>query len=73
VTLRADLEWTREAEERRSEEDRPFLSWSDFETARTSSSRMPIFTVSILLVCTMFFVVSIGLFVWKLARSSTGL
>lgn len=64
--IRADLEWAEDADYRRRH-GKPYLSWSDFEnTIDKGLSNRPIFTYSILLLCTIMLVVTFGVNDWKI-------
>lgn len=69
-TLRADIDWTRDAERRRKAHEH-VLSWSDHEKARLARGRTtPVFTWTVFWICTALAVVSSGLDDWKLHSHS---
>lgn len=65
ASIRTDLEWAEDAAWRR-ENDKPYLSWSDFNDLRTKGSNRPFFTYALVLICTVMLVVSIGVNGWKI-------
>mmetsp|Transcript_22351 Transcript_22351/g.31484 ORF Transcript_22351/g.31484 Transcript_22351/m.31484 type:complete len:450 (-) Transcript_22351:33-1382(-) len=67
--IRTDVEWAEDAAWRR-EHDEPYLSWTDFESAKDTGFNQPFFTYIVMLVCSVCLVVSIGVNGWKVERLS---
>lgn len=64
--IRADLEWAEDAAWRRQRSE-PYLSWTDFEKGRDKGlNNRPWFTYSMLAICTIMMMVTIGVNGWKL-------
>lgn len=62
--IRTDIEWAEDSAWRR-EHGEPYLSWQDFENAKDSGLNQPFFTYTIMLVCTVCLILSIGMNDWK--------
>lgn len=62
--IRTDIEWAEDAAWRR-EHGEPYLSWQDFENAKDSGLNQPFFTYTIMTVCTICLIVSIGINGWR--------
>ena len=60
-----DIEWAEDAAWRR-ENNEPYLSWKDFETAKDTGFNQPFFTYCIMFICTACLVLSIGVNGWKI-------
>ena len=64
--IRADLEWAEDAAWRRQRSE-PYLSWTDFEKGRDKGfNNRPWFVYSMLAICTIMMIVTIGVNGWKL-------
>ena len=62
--IRADLEWAEDAAWRR-QQDQPYLSWRDFEDGRDKGlHNRPWFTYTILFLCTIMMIVTLGVNGW---------
>lgn len=63
--IRSDLEWAEDAAWRRRHSE-PYLSWQDFEEKRkVGSHNRPWFTYSVLFVCSIMLIVTIGVNGWS--------
>jgi membrane associated rhomboid family serine protease/uncharacterized membrane protein YgcG len=63
--IRADLEWAEDAAWRR-QRNQPYLSWRDFEDARDKGfHNRPWFTYTIIFLCTIMMIVTLGVNGWK--------
>lgn len=62
--IRTDIEWAEDAAWRR-EHGEPYLSWQDFENAKDSGLNQPFFTYTVMIVCTICMILSIGMNNWK--------
>jgi membrane associated rhomboid family serine protease len=64
--IRADLEWAEDAAWRRQRSE-PYLSWTDFEKGRDKGfNNRPWFIYSVLAICTIMMIVTVGVNGWKL-------
>jgi len=61
--IRLDVEWAEDAAWRRVH-NKPYLSWADFEVKKRSGRNQPFFTYSLLLVCSIMLIASIGANGW---------
>jgi len=65
ASIRTDLEWAEDAAWRR-QNDEPYLSWGDFNLARTKGSNRSFFTYALLLICTVMMTVSFAFNGWEI-------
>ena len=65
ANIRIDVEWAEDAAHRR-ENSEPYLSWADFEEHRNKGYNRPFFVYSILFICTICLLASIGLNGWTI-------
>ncbi len=68
-SIRIDVEWAENAAVRRANGD-PYLSWADFEESKKGSANRPWFTYTLLFVCTMLMIASIGVNGWEVENLS---
>jgi len=64
ASVRVDLEWAEDAAWRRNN-DKPYLSWGDFDDARRQRQMRPWFTYSVIFICSIMMIVEFGLNDWK--------
>lgn len=68
-SIRIDVEWAEDAALRRANGD-PYFSWADFEESKKGSANRPWFTYTLLFVCTILMIASIGVNGWKVENLS---
>ena len=68
--IRTDIEWAEDAAWRR-ENNEPYLSWADFESAKSTGFNQPFFTYIVMFICTGCLILSIGINGWKLESVAT--
>ena len=68
--IRTDIEWAEDAAWRR-ENNEPYLSWADFEGAKSTGFNQPFFTYIVMFICTGCLILSIGINGWKLESVAT--